>query len=110
LENAFFVPINPGKTAAAYAFANELQTTRRAEMDKTQVTVTKESWFIQETPVGDFLIVYFHAPDGEAVGKALAASTEPFDVWFKQQVLDITGMDCDQPMPPSPKQVLDWSR
>jgi len=110
MEHAFFIPILPGKTGAAYAFADALNTTRRAEMDKTQVTVTKESWFIQETPGGDFIIVYYHAPDGGKVHEALAASKEPFDVWFKDQVMEVTGVDCNQPMTSLPKQVLSWSR
>lgn len=40
----------------------------------------------------------------------LAASDEPFDVWFKAQVLEVTGVDCNGPMPPMPKQVVNWSR
>ena len=110
MGNAFFVPILPGKTEAAYAFANDLSTTRRSDMDKSQIAVTKESWFIQETPQGNFIIVYYHAPDADKVFENLAASTEPFDVWFKQQVLEITGVDCNEPTPPAPKQVLSWSR
>jgi hypothetical protein len=85
-------------------------TDRKADLDKAQVTVTKESWFLQETPHGDFLIVYYHAPDLEAVHKGLAVSTEPFDVWFREQVLDITGLDISTPMPSLPAQILSWSR
>ncbi len=69
MENAFFVPILPGKTPAAYAFAEALSTERRADMDRAQVSITKESWFIQETPHGDFMIVYYHAPDGDKVSR-----------------------------------------
>jgi hypothetical protein len=110
MENAFFVPILPGKTEAATAFASTLMKERRAEMDNAQVTVTHEIWFLQETPMGDFLIVYHVSPDGEAVHAALAKSTEPFDVWFREQVLDITGIDISTPMSGLPKQILSWSR
>jgi hypothetical protein len=110
MEQAFFVPILPGKLDDARTFADALIGSRRTEFDSAQATVTKESWFIQETPMGAFIIVYFQAPDVDAVFNGLAASSEPFDVWFKERVLEITGVDCNEPMPSSPKQVLNWSR
>lgn len=110
MENAFFVPILPGKKEAALAFAHSLTNERRSEMDNAQTTVTKESWFLQETPHGDFLIVYYVSPDPEKVHQALAASQEPFDVWFRAQVLEITGIDLSTPPPGVPTRVLAWSR
>jgi len=110
MENAFMVPVLPGKTEAARGFAGKLMSEKRAELDSAQVTVTKESWFLQETPHGDFIIVYYHAPNLDAVHSALAASTEPFDVWFREQVLDITGIDISTPPESLPTQILNWSR
>ena len=81
---------------------------RHAEFDGAQTTVTKESWFLQETPMGDFIIVHLHAPDPEKVHAGLAASDEPFDVWFKAQVLELTGIDISTPPPSQPKQILQW--
>lgn len=110
IENAFFVPLLPDKKEAAVAFANTMMNERLAEFNNAQTTVTKESWFLQETPMGDFLIVYYHSPNPEKVHSALAVSQEPFDVWFREQVLDITGIDISTPLPNLPKQVLTWSR
>lgn len=110
IENAFFVPLLPDKTEAARALAHSLMNERRAELDNAQTTVTKESWFIQETPHGDFMIVYYHSPDPDKVHAALAASQEPFDVWFRSQILDLTGIDISTPLGNLPKQVLAWSR
>lgn len=110
MENAFFIPLLPGKKDAAIAFATSLMTDRKAGFENAQTTVTKESWFLQETPMGDFMIVYYHAPDLEAVHSALAASQEPFDVWFRAQILDLTGIDISTPMDNLPQQVLAWSR
>lgn len=109
-ENAFFVPLLPGKTDAARAFAAELAGPRRAELDNAQTTVIKESWFIQETPHGDFMIVYYVSPDPDKVHAALAVSEEPFDVWFRAQILDLTGIDISTPLGNLPRQVLAWSR
>lgn len=110
IENAFFVPLLPGKTDAARAFAHSLMNERQADLDNAQVTVTKESWFLQETPHGDFLIVYYHSPNPDKVHAALAVSEEPFDVWFREQILDITGIDISTPLGNLPKQVLSWAR
>jgi len=110
IENAFLVPILPGKTDAALAFANALMTERKKDMDVAQVSVSKESWFLQKTPMGDFIIVYYISPDPDAVHAALAVSEEPFDVWFRAQVLDVTGMDLSTPMTGLPTQILNWSR
>lgn len=110
VENAFVVPLLPGKTAAARSFAAEMMGSRRSELDQAQTTVTKESWFLQQTPHGDFLIVYYVSPNPMNVHAALAASEEPFDVWFRSQVLDITGIDISVPMPGVPEQILAWSR
>ena len=38
----------------------------------------------------------------------MATSQHPFDVWFRQVLLDTTGTDLTQPGPP-PEQVLEWS-
>lgn len=110
IENAFFVPLLPGKADAARAFAEALSGPRRAELDDAQTTVTKESWFLQETPHGDFMIVYYVSPDPKKVHQALAVSEEPFDVWFREQILDLTGIDISTPFPGLPEQILSWSR
>lgn len=110
IENAFFVPILPGKTEAAKSFAGELSGPRRAELDNAQTTVTKECWYLQETPHGDFLIVVYTSPNPEKVHAALAVSDEPFDVWFRSQILDITGIDISTPLGGLPSQLLYWSR
>lgn len=110
VENAFFVPILPGKTDAARAFAETLSGPRRGDLDQAQTTVTKESWFLQETPHGDFMIVYYVSPNPDKVHEALAASEEPFDVWFREQILDLTGIDISTPLGNLPQQILAWSR
>lgn len=110
VENAFFVPLLPGKTAAARAFAAEISGPRRAELDNAQTTVTKESWFLQETPHGDFMIVYYHSPNPNKVHEALAVSQEPFDIWFREQILDLTGIDISTPLGNLPEQILEWSK
>jgi hypothetical protein len=54
-------------------------------------------------------IVYFEAPDIRRVFEVVASSQNPFDVWFREQAKDSTGVDFSQPMPgPLPEVYIDW--
>jgi hypothetical protein len=105
-------PVMPGKEDEARKFAQETLE-RREEFDRSQdrLRTTRDEWALQQTPMGSLLIVRFEA---EHVGQAFAdlgQSTDPFDVWFRQRVLDTTGVDLTQPMEsPPPEIILDWSR
>ena len=110
MEMAFVLPVLPGKRDALLALTDALREQRRAEFDWAQVTVTRETWYLQATPLGDVLAVSFEAPDPAAVFRALAGSDEPFDVWLKQQLLEITGCDLNQPPDTLPVRAFHWSR
>lgn len=92
-------PILPGKTEAGREFAKTCVGPKRAEFAEAlkRRGTTKESWFLQKTPQGDLIIVYFEANDVEKTFEVLAKSKAPFDVWFKQQVKSVTGLDMEQP-------------
>jgi hypothetical protein len=105
-------PVLPGKEDEARRFAHET-VERREEFDRSQerLRTTRDEWALQETPMGSLLIVRFEADDVGQAFAGLAQSTDPFDVWFRQRVLDTTGVDLTQPMEsPPPEIILDWSR
>jgi hypothetical protein len=55
------------------------------------------------------VLVWFEAPDIEKGFATLAESKEPFDVWFRQQVQEINGVDLAAPPTDAPPEVLvDW--
>ena len=85
-------PLLPGKREALRLFALELQQ-RGAEHDDTHVNVSYESWFLQETPRGDMVIVYLQARDTIDVFTRMALSKAPFARWFRDQVHELTGVD-----------------
>ena len=105
-------PLLPGKTQAGREFANACIGPRRVEFAEAlkRQGITKESWFLQKTPKGDIVIVYFEADDVEKVFARegyLAKSQAPFDVWFKQQVKSVTGFDLEQPSDePPPEEIV----
>ena len=92
--NAAF-PVLPGKTDQARALAEEVMGARRQQFEESQARIgaTRETWCLQSTPDGDFVLVWFEAPDIDKAFASLAESSEPFEVWFRQQVLEVTGTD-----------------
>ena len=99
----FALPILPGKTEAARAFLQEQDGPRKQELAACgqSVGISKETWAIQQTPQGDFFVVYMV---GENIAQAftqLAASQSEFDRWLKQQLKETTGADLNTP-PPGP--------
>jgi len=109
-EIGLVFPVLPGKRDALLSFAAAIMGPRRAEYEASQVSVNKESWFLQPTTMGDLIIIHFEAPDVMSVFAGMATSREPFDVWFREQVLDITGVDLAVPPPGLPERVFHWSR
>jgi hypothetical protein len=91
------------------AFANEMQGARRAEYAASRAAkgITREEVWMQETPAGTVSVVYIEADDLGGAFSGLATSQEPFDVWWRAQILAIHGIDMAQPMPgPMNAQVL----
>lgn len=93
------LPILPGKSAEARAFQRELDTTRKDDytVSEARLGIPREYWFIAELPAGDLLIGYFDTPDANAALGAFIRSQDAFDLWFKAQVKNATGLDLNNP-------------
>jgi len=72
--------------------------------------ITHDSWHLQDTPAGPWVIGVTIGDDPIAErGAELATSTTEFDSWFKSQVKRITGIDQDvQPLGPPTTQLFAW--
>jgi len=105
-------PVLPGHEDDARRFAEEVGSERKAEFDEMQRRggVTRETWSVQQTPMGSFVLVWFEAPDLEAPFVDLATSGDDFTKWFVGRVKDVTGVDMTAPDDsPPPETVLEWS-
>jgi hypothetical protein len=103
-------PVQAGKEAAAGAFAAETMGARRADYDAhlRRADVSRETWALQETPMGSFMLVWFEG-DVEKAFTELATSDLPFIAWYRSQVLDVTGVDLGVPPDgPPPAVLVDW--
>ena len=104
-------PVLAGKVNAARQLAAECAGPRREDFAASQkrLGVTREQWFLQHEPDGQRLLVWFEADDLEHVFSSFATSTDPGDVWFKEQIRDITGLDLSAPLDaPPPEMIFDW--
>ena len=86
------MPVLPGQSEAARAFFKQLDTNRRTEFD-----ASKELWYLAKLPAGDHVIGYMESNDFNRAFQSFVASRDPFDLWFKQQTLAVTGLDLNNP-------------
>ncbi len=103
-------PILEGKEDAARAFAAETLGARRTAFEELQArsNITRETWAMQDTPMGSFMLVWFEGDVEKAFGD-LATDNGEFVTWFRSQVKDVTGFDLAAPPEgPLPAVVVDW--
>lgn len=104
----FALPIHDGKAAAARAFLENLEGVRKSDYvaSEQRLGITKEVWAIQQTPMGDLFVVFFQAPDIRGAVAQFVGSRDAFDLWFKEQVKDATGVDLNVPPPGALSEIL----
>ena len=103
-------PIKAGKEEDARAFAAEALGARRAGFEAHHGAAgnTRETWALQETPMGSFMLVWFEG-DVEKAFADLATDDSEFVTWFRGRVLDLTGVDLGAPPDgPPPALLVDW--
>jgi len=95
---AFAASILPGKQEAWRRFYQTLEGSRCHQYEELhkRLRVTNELTWLVETPKGDMAIVYLEADDPEWMIQDLLASNLPFDCWFKEQLLELYGLDVEK--------------
>ena len=104
---AIALPCLPGGAEKLRSLAQECRGARRQEFQDfhRRVGLTGETWYLESTPQGELFILTLEGDPMGAVAK-LAASSEPFDVWFKDCAKDIHGVDFNQPLPGPPPEIV----
>jgi hypothetical protein len=105
---AVALPILPGKSEAWQNLIAEMAGPRRPENDEfhQRLGLTRANWYLQQTPQGDMAIVHLEGEDAAGSFQKWAESDHPFDVWFKQQVGPLYGIDFNQPPAGPPSQMV----
>jgi hypothetical protein len=105
---ALSYPILPGKTEAAKKLFEAIKTEKWKEFDQSQRRsgIKKERDFLQTTPIGDMVILYMESDDFQRAFTEFGNSKDPFDMWLKQELKDISGIDFSEPAPGTMPQEL----
>ena len=90
-------------------FADELRSrSRETHAFYEGFGVPREVWFAQETDYGPVVIGVTALKQPERTSE-YAATDEPFATWFKQRVIEVTGVDPNvTPLGPPSEQVFDF--
>jgi hypothetical protein len=105
-------PILPGKEDAAMKFAQAVGGARKSETTSflQSFGVRRETWHLQRTPQGGFVIVVTDIEDPPLErAQAYGASQGSYERWFKDNIRDLCGVDADaQPMGPPSETIFSW--
>jgi len=107
---AWAVPIQAGKTQAFKSYVKEMTGPRKEAMkaSRKRLGLTTERVWLQQTPMGDFAVVYWEAADIGKVFEGAMTSKDPFDQWFREKIImEVHGMKPGAPMPPLNETILD---
>jgi len=100
-------PILPGKTAAWRSFMEELNGPRRAEfVESRRRAGVHERTFLQQTPMGDLVIVTLEGDDPEGAFGRMMSAGDAFTTWFTEQAGALHGLDLSAPLTKLPSELM----
>ena len=93
------VPVNPGKEEALRDFYREIEGPRSEDYDRSEqrLGISKEIAFSARTDGRTVAVIYIESEDFQSAFGQFVQSKDEFDLWFKAQVLDISGLDLNNP-------------
>jgi hypothetical protein len=94
LAHSFVATILPGREEEWRRFVQEIAEERLHEYEdlRQRLGLHNESVWLARTQEAETAVVYLEAGDAERVVSTLAASEEPFDLWFKERLLKLHGL------------------
>jgi hypothetical protein len=100
-EIVFALPVLPGKEALDRQVMEQLDGSRREQYETAmrKAGYRRHAVWHEDTPQGTLAIVYIDA-ESEAGVAEFASSQEPFNRWFREQMLEVHGVDISGPPPP----------
>jgi len=96
---AFAAPIMPGKAGAVRRLTAECLGPRKAEYDDLQRRsgVTEESYWLQHDPAQGDMIVVVSNSDQLQFTEIMSDPKTPIDHWYRNQIMEIFGVDPGEP-------------
>lgn len=100
-----------GHVESLDALASDLNGPRSSEVKAfyTRLGVRHESWHVQKTPLGPWVLCCTLVDDVDRAAPAYAEADGEFDRWFKERVKQLTGIDPNEnPLGPPTREVFRW--
>ena len=86
---ALCAPLAPGATERARAFVEDAYHRDEFTASRRRLNVSEELLTLQSTPQGDIVGIYIEGDDPVKGNAGFAASQDPFDLWFKEELTKI---------------------
>ena len=111
---AFALPILPGQEGTIRRLSEEVSGSgplRSAyEESRQNLGITKEKVWIQRTPIGEMVIVYWETEDPQRVLREMANSQDQFDSRFRQLIESTApALNLGQEQPLANELLFEWS-
>lgn len=92
---AFVAPIQPNKTEEFRQFVADLNGPRKEEYEasREKAGFQRETIFLQNTPMGEMVVVIQEADSEQNALESLRGMKDPFHTWYFQKIKDIHGID-----------------
>ncbi len=102
-------PVLPGREDEVRAFAREAAACAEIDEFYGGYGVQASTWFLQESEGRSLVIVVTDVVAPQPFAASYAASERRFDVWFKETVRRISGVDPEHnPLGPEAEEVFRW--
>ena len=112
-------PILSGKVEAWRRFCQELAGSQRKpyEASRQRLGITRERLALVETAFGATAVTTLEAPNVSRALGAIITSARPFDIWYRERLLDMHGIDLagyeqfaiQTPLPDNQEVHFEWS-
>ncbi|MBO0790682.1 MAG: hypothetical protein J2P36_07000 [Ktedonobacteraceae bacterium] len=104
------IPLLPGKQEAWRRFCQALQGSRRHQYEVClrRIGITKQEVWLAQTRRGDWVHIHLQLERGEPMATVLDAASPAFAGWFRQQLLDLHGLDLALNAPVGQEMILVW--
>jgi hypothetical protein len=104
-------PVLPGRDEDLIKLLDELSGPRRQEYIEYmgRYGLIGERFYLERRPDGEKVVLYAEGDDPAGAISVFARSSHPFDVWLREEMLYINGIDfIRRQTAPPPHLVLDW--
>ena len=98
-QTCLVVPLLAGKAEATREFYREVEGSRNDAFRESEerLGITRGIAWLAHADAGDTVVVHIESDDFAKTLGQFSQSQDDFDLWFKERVLDLSGLDLNDP-------------